>query len=89
MKKSPFIVFLPLFLIGACSSDNDAPIPEASSTEAVKTQIMPAETAAPQQVSPSNPFSTQLNALESAKQVSGAANSTIDKHQQELDRSAP
>lgn len=87
--KYHFLLLLPFFVVGACSSGNDAPSSESAKKEATSQTQAPANQAAPQEVSSDNPFSTQLNTLESAKQVSGAASSTIDKQQQELDNSTP
>lgn len=82
--KYRFILFIPLFAISACSSsDNSTPAVPSVSTTATETETT--QKPASKQVSPSNPFSTQINALESAKQVSGAANETINKQQQALE----
>ena len=40
---------------------------------------------APEKTSSESPFSTQLNALESAKQVSGAATDSINQQQRALE----
>ena len=63
--KYHFLVFIPFFIIAACSSGEDD--------------------TAPAQTTPDSPFSTQLNALESAKQVSGAATESINQHQHALE----
>ena len=77
MKKSRFIFLLPLFVIGACSSSDDTATQETSSANTEK--------AAPKKVSSDNPFSTQINALDTAKMVGAAAQKSIDSSQQKLE----
>lgn len=80
MNKYLSILAIIFIAIGGCSSSDDAATPVTSSTDTTTTQK-----AAPVQVSPDNAFSTQINALNAAKQVGGAANESIDKHQQALE----
>ena len=89
--KYQFLLFLPLFVVGACSSGNDTPAPKTTGTETTGTETMSTETTAPTpgKVSSDNPFSAQINAIGAAKDVSNAANKTIDQHQQELDSNNP
>ena len=83
--KFQLLAFLPLFAIGACSSSDQPPAPATSSADTTKTETTTTQKAAPIQVSPDNPFSTQINALNAAKQVGAAADESIDKHQQALE----
>ena len=85
MNKYLSILAIAFFAIGGCSSDNDTPTPVTSSADTTNTETTTTQKAAPVQVSPDNAFSTQINALNAAKQVGGAANESIDKHQQALE----
>ena len=84
MQYRFILLFIPFFAISACSSTDDS-APAVPSVTTTTTETATTQKPASKQVSPSNPFSTQINALESAKQVSGVANETINKQQQELD----
>lgn len=76
MKILPLILLLPVFCLSACSSSDDSAAPETpkASTEKVKTKI-----------SPDNPFSTQINALGTAKLVGKAAQESVDRNQKKLE----
>ena len=80
--KYLIILCLPLLAISGCSDKDEIPTPK---TPAATTSTQQAE---PAKISPSNPFSTQLNALETAKQVSGAAQQSIDDNQQKLEQAS-
>jgi len=77
MKKYQFILFLPLFIIGGCSSSEDTATQETSDKAFDKT--------APIKISKDNPFSGQVEALNAAKAVGAAAQQSIDKNQQKLE----
>jgi len=85
MNKTLSILVIAFFALGGCSSDNDTPIPVTSSADTTNTEKTTTQKSAPVQVSPNNAFSTQIDALNAAKQVGGAAKESIDKHQQALD----
>ena len=82
--KILFILFIPLFAISACSSgDNNAA--STSNTNATNTKVISIENTAPEKTSSESPFSTQLNVLETAKQVGGAATDSINQQQRALE----
>lgn len=85
MNKTLSILAIAFFAIVGCSSSDDAATPTTSSADTKKIETTTTQKAAPVQVSPSNPFSTQINALNAAKQVGAAADESIDKHQQALE----
>ena len=76
MKKSPFIFLLPLLLIGACSSGDNSATQEASNTDAEKAKP---------KISSDNPFSTQIDALNTAKSVGKAVQKSVDQNYQKLE----
>jgi len=77
-----YLLMLPIAFIavGGCSSEEDIPAP--------KSPGMITEQAAPKKISPDNAFSTQINALDTAKMVGAAAQKSIDNNQQKLDDAA-
>lgn len=85
MNKYLSILVIAFFALGGCSSSDDAATPATSSADTAKTEKTTTQKAAPVQVSPNNPFSTQIDALNAAKQVGVAAKESIDKHQQTLE----
>ena len=85
MNKYLPILAIALFALGGCSSSDDTATPATSSADTKNTETTTTQKAAPIQVSPDNPFSTQINALNAAKQVGAAADESIDKHQQALE----
>lgn len=77
-----FLLLIPIFLISACSSsDEAAPTSSTETTEA-------AAKAEPKKISPNNPFATQINALDTAKLVGNAAQQSVDSSQQKLEDAA-
>lgn len=80
--KYPLILILPFLAISGCSDKDEIPTPQTPAASTTSQQAAPVKT------SPNNPFGTQLNALETAKQVSGAAQQSIDSNQQKLEQAA-
>ncbi|MCK5263066.1 MAG: hypothetical protein KAJ92_05235 [Gammaproteobacteria bacterium] len=76
MKKSQFIFLLPLLLISACSSSDNSATQEASNTDAEKANP---------KISSDNPFSTQIDALNTAKSVGKAVQKSVDQNYQKLE----
>ena len=80
MNKQLLILPIIFIAISGCSGSDDT-ASQPSSTEAVSAT----EKATPKKVSPSNPFSTQINALNTAKQVGKAAQESIDANQKKME----
>ena len=80
MNKQLLMFPIIFITVGGCSGSDDT-ASQQSSNEAVSG----AEKAAPTKVAPSNPFSTQINALDTAKMVGKAAQKSIDTNQQKLE----
>ena len=77
MKNLLPLLFTPLLMIGGCSSsDNSATSEKASETT---------QTTSPRKISKDNVFSTQINALDTAKMVGTAAQKSVDRNQQKLE----
>ena len=76
MKKSQFIFLLPLLLISACSSSDNSATQETSNTNTEKAKP---------KISPDNPFSTQIDALNTAKSVGKAVQKSVDQNYQKLE----
>ncbi len=76
MNKYLSIFSITFLVMAGCSSEEDIPTPKTPSTST--------EQAAPKKVSQDNPFSTQINALDTAKMVGAAAQKSVDNNQQKL-----
>lgn len=74
-----FLLLIPIFLISACSSSDEA-APTSSAETTTKAE--------PKKISPNNPFATQINALDTAKLVGNAAQQSVDSSQQKLEDAA-
>ncbi len=79
MKITRLIALLPFLALAACSSDDAPPIPKISNTDTTPS------VAVNPKVSDDNVFKSQLDALDTAKQASKAAQESIDKNQKALE----
>ena len=78
--KFQLLAFLPLLVIGACSSSDQPPTPKTTSTDATGTQQPVGK-----KISDDNPFKSQLEALDAAKKMGITAQDSIDKNHQALE----
>lgn len=81
MSKYLTILVFTFAGLSGCNNTDDVATQEADKVDAEKTTKKAVEQ--------NSPFSRQLNALETAKQVGDAAQKTIDLNQQKLDYNRP
>ena len=74
--KFQLLAFLPLLVIGACSSGEQPPTPKTTSADT---------TPVGKKISDDNPFKSQLEALDAAKEMGITAQDSIDKNHQALE----
>lgn len=82
MKKYSALLFLPLLMLTACSSSEDAST-QAPVEAPVKSTEAPPETI---KISKDNVFSGQVEALNAAKAVGAATQKSIDANQKKLEQ---
>ena len=81
MSKYLTILVFTFAGLSGCNNTDDVASQEAGNVDAEKNTEKAVEQ--------NNPFSTQLEALEAARQASDAAQKTIDQSQQQLDFNTP